>query len=222
MKAKEKELKTKVGELKKELKGDGDGGGGDDGDEQNGSNNDEEINKLKSENNQLKHDINVLEEESNATQQQLAQVQEMNSNLEHEYEAKETHYKEENDKLKSKLDEQIKNGDVLLVTEITSLKEEVETVKDDMRKATTSEKVPSERILERSEATSCSNTRRDNHAAYSNAALSVWCLFKARFDRSKFVLQCVDFWAPYEIARNDDEMSPYLLLLDLIIRVRRK
>ena len=28
----------------------------------------------------------------------------------------------------------------------------------------------------------------------------------ARYGRSKFVLQNVDFWAPYEIARNDDEI----------------
>ena len=34
-----------------------------------------------------------------------------------------------------------------------------------------------------------------------------------RYDCSKFVLQCVDFWAPYEIARNDSEMSSYVAVL---------
>ena len=35
-----------------------------------------------------------------------------------------------------------------------------------------------------------------------------------QYDRPNFVLQCVDFWAPYEIARNDDEME-VLICCDL-------
>ena len=33
-----------------------------------------------------------------------------------------------------------------------------------------------------------------------------------RYDRPKFVEQRIDFCAPYEIARNDDEMSPYVVM----------
>jgi len=100
----------------------------------------QEVEALQKQNDQLKHDINVLEEEYKATKLHLKELDEMNHNLSLETEAKEKHYIEDNNKLKTKLHEQIENGDVLLKDEIVGLEKALEESKEEARKAATSEK----------------------------------------------------------------------------------